>query len=303
MALATLISMLIDAPFSEPAKHDVGLNRCSRVIGISWAQSNTSVYALRALLNSLAPIIGAEANLEGKAVPAGWAEGTSQEQVAEWQQKGVSLVKDEMEHLIRDVTAQEYGRLMRKVSLRWHRFLALSPSPLRSTHTKRLALRSVDEADETKIFQPLLTIMQDHKLDYHSTFRKLCFFRPSFMQSSVNGGTSDEPQPSSSLEKFIGELLATCPGPVDYAKATSDWMTWLDTYAQRIVSEGAEWSGDMDAEREKAAKLANPRFVLRQWLLEEVIENVEKDYDSGKKLLAKVLHVGAPLFLARPISV
>jgi uncharacterized protein YdiU (UPF0061 family) len=118
------------------------------------------------------------------------------------------------------------------------------------------------------------------------------------MQPSLNGGTSNEPQPSSSLEKFISELLATSPGSVDYAKATSDWMTWLDIYAQRIVSERAEWSsGDMDAEREKAAKHANPRFVLRQWVLEEVIANVEKDYDSGKRLLAKVLHVSATLFL------
>jgi len=238
------------------------------------SQPNMIVYALRALLNSLAPIIGAEDNLGGKAVSAGWVEDTSQEQIAEWQQKGVLLVKDELEHLIRDVIAREYRRLM----------------------CKRLALRIVDDADESKIFQPLLTIMQDHKLDYHSTFRKLCFFRPSFMQSPVNGVTSDKPQPSSSLEKFVGELLATSPGSLDYAKATSDWMTWLDTYAQRIVSERAEWSGDMDAEREKDAKLANPRFVLRQWVLEEVIANVEKDHVSGKRLLAKVMHMACNPF-------
>jgi len=35
----------------------------------------------------------------------------------------------------------------------------------------------------------------------------------------------------------------------------------------------------------------NPRFVLRQWVLEEVIKKVEKDPDSGKKILGKVLQM------------
>ena len=136
--------------------------------------------------------------------------------------------------------------------------------------------------------------MQDHRLDYHSTFRKLCFFRPSFLQLSAGGEGSDGLKPQSSLEKFIGELLASSPEPqsIDYVKATSDWMTWLDAYAQRIASECGEWTGDVEVEREEAAKGANPRFILRQWVLEEVIANVEKDYDSGKRLLAKVMHVG-----------
>jgi len=35
----------------------------------------------------------------------------------------------------------------------------------------------------------------------------------------------------------------------------------------------------------------NPQFVLRQWLLEEVIAKVKMDSDNRKRLLAKVLHV------------
>jgi len=52
----------------------------------------------------------------------------------------------------------------------------------------------------------------------------------------------------------------------------------------------------MDAERAKAAKAVNPRFVLRQWLLEEVIAKVERDVDSGKRVLAKVLQMAAHPF-------
>jgi serine/tyrosine/threonine adenylyltransferase len=156
----------------------------------------------------------------------------------------------------------------------------------------------MDKTDESKIFRPLLTIMQEHKLDYHSTFRKLCFFPKSFLETSVNGDVSDGQDTSSSvLEKFIGELLASTleSQSTDIVKAAKDWMAWFEEYAQRIDSEREEWTGDVDAEREKAAKSANPRFVLRQWLLEEVIANVEKDIDSGKRLLAKVLHVSVTI--------
>ena len=56
-----------------------------------------------------------------------------------------------------------------------------------------------------------------------------------------------------------------------------------------------EWTSagvvDVDREREKEMKGVNPRFVLRQWLLEEVIKKVEMDSDSGKRVLAKVMHV------------
>jgi uncharacterized protein YdiU (UPF0061 family) len=127
--------------------------------------------------------------------------------------------------------------------------------------------------------------MQDHKLDFHSTFRKLSSFRPSLLNLA-----GDSP-----LEKFIKELLSLSPGTdtMDPARATADWLAWLRKYAGRIESEREEWAGETDVEaaKEKAAKEANPRFVLRQWVLEEVIAKVESDAKTGKRLLAKVLQV------------
>lgn len=78
-------------------------------------QKASRVYALRSLLTTLAPLIGAEAEL-GKAVQSGWAEGVSKEKIDEWRQKGTDLVKEEMEVLIQQTCATEYGRLMHKVS-------------------------------------------------------------------------------------------------------------------------------------------------------------------------------------------
>jgi serine/tyrosine/threonine adenylyltransferase len=132
--------------------------------------------------------------------------------------------------------------------------------------------------------------MADHKLDFHATFRKLSFFKPSLTSVS-------DPNPNqSSLEKFIADLLSLSPEArsMDYAKATNDWMAWFEKYSERILSERDEWpleDGDWNAEREKAGKGANPRFVLRQWVLEEVIKKVEEDAESGKKILGKVMQV------------
>jgi len=73
------------------------------------------VYAHRALLNALAPLIGAEVELGNKAVSPCWADNASEEKIAQWRQIGQEFVKDEMEKVLQEVTAEEYGRLMRKV--------------------------------------------------------------------------------------------------------------------------------------------------------------------------------------------
>lgn len=110
---------------------------------------------------------------------------------------------------------------------------------------------------------------------------------------------------SATLEAFIKRLLSVTPEPeqVDHATATAAWMTWLDKYSQRIESEKSEWPEDFDREREIAAKAANPRFVLRQWILEEVIAKVERDHGSGKRLLAKVMHVSNLLNILKRVLV
>ena len=95
---------------------------------------------------------------------------------------------------------------------------------------------------------------------------------------------------------------------------------WLEVYARRGVEEKQEWSApDGDASdvngnawekaREQAMKCANPRFVLRQWLLEEVIRKVERDPSTGRNVLAKVMQVrgdvvigNTPSYYARSIA-
>ena len=140
--------------------------------------------------------------------------------------------------------------------------------------------------DATDIFKRFLDLLEEHGLDFHSTFRKLSAFRPGHIQDS-----------GEKLDGFISYLLESTPRPeqLDRVKASADFKAWLTKYSDRILEEREEWGPisqeEIDALRQKEMDGVNPRFVLRQWVLEEVIEKVEKDAVSGRRVLAKVLKV------------
>ena len=144
---------------------------------------------------------------------------------------------------------------------------------------QRLALKTRKEKDDSNIMLPVLDLMKRHKLDFHSTFRRLCFFRPSLMDDSR----------SEELQRFLSSILSTSDS-ADAEEAAKEWLTWLEKYAARISAEEDQWEGGLDA-REVTAKSVNPRFVLRQWVLEETIKRVQTDTKSGKRALAKVHEV------------
>lgn len=75
-----------------------------------------SIYALRALVDALAPLLGAEVEAGNKAVSEQWAKDASQERIKAWTEKGKEI-NDEVTRVMQETTSFEYGRLMRKV--RW----------------------------------------------------------------------------------------------------------------------------------------------------------------------------------------
>ncbi|KAH7884535.1 hypothetical protein F5I97DRAFT_2037881 [Phlebopus sp. FC_14] len=236
-------------------------------------QPNMIVYACRALLNALAPLIGAEIFLGNKAVKEGWAANVSDDTLNSWRTAGIEQTKSTMERILEETCALEYNVLLRK----------------------RLALRRHEPTDQRVIFQPLLDMMEEQKLDFHGTFRKLSFFRPRILKE-------DSADAQGTLELFIKGLLSGSSevDRIDHAKSTEQWLTWLHNYSIRVEAErtDGQWAEeeDFEAAREKAAKAANPRFVLRQWVLEEVIKKVEADHATGKRTLAKVMQMACSPF-------
>jgi serine/tyrosine/threonine adenylyltransferase len=73
---------------------------------------------MRALLNALAPLIGAEASLSaGESLQPGWAKDASEDQLQAWRQKGQEETKEEMERVFEEISRAEYSRLMHKVRM------------------------------------------------------------------------------------------------------------------------------------------------------------------------------------------
>ncbi|KAG7098670.1 hypothetical protein E1B28_000584 [Marasmius oreades] len=226
-------------------------------------QPSMIIFALRALLNALSPLIGAELSNKGKPIPTDFFKDASEEQIDEWKAAAMKECKDELERMTQEEMSIEYGRLMRK----------------------RLGLRRQDETDESQLSRPLLNILENQKLDFHRTFRVLSSFRPSMEGEE--------------LDKYIQSLLSNISEPlmVDEMDAKREWREWLGKYKDRILSEQELWTGEeWEKLRVEEAKRANPRFVLRQWVLEEVIRKVEADAESGKRVLGKVLQMACNPF-------
>jgi uncharacterized protein YdiU (UPF0061 family) len=87
-------------------------------------------------------------------------------------------------------------------------------------------------------------------------------------------------------------------------KAVQEIEGWLTVYATRINDDAeiAAWKaegGDWEAKRKQAMEGSNPRFVLRQWVLEELIAELEgtgvKGIKEGRAKLARVLDVSDSL--------
>ena len=75
----------------------------------------------------------------------------------------------------------------------------------------------------------------------------------------------------------------------------NSWKPWLAQYSARIQLEHN--GDDLDVwlmRRQEKMLVTNPRFVLRQWVLEEVIKTCEgEDLEKGRAVLGKVLEVRA----------
>jgi uncharacterized protein YdiU (UPF0061 family) len=133
--------------------------------------------------------------------------------------------------------------------------------------------------------------LERKELDYPSTLRHLTRFKPAFLL----------PEGTEELQKLLKDLNGTsqCIKPGDeQADQHEDWIKWLTAFAARIEEDKKRYQGSQNESewfqnRSTQMENANPRFVLRQWVLEEITQKVEQDPISGRAILAKVLEVSS----------
>nr|XP_018262752.1 uncharacterized protein I303_04232 [Kwoniella dejecticola CBS 10117]OBR84910.1 hypothetical protein I303_04232 [Kwoniella dejecticola CBS 10117] len=215
------------------------------------SQPSRVLFALDKLVNCLSPILGYEA-IHSKLPSVGYSEGLSPENRKEWEAKGKQVMEGFED-----------------------RFWDVEREVEKNGWMKRFGLKTYRDSDDRDIFIDYLKLLQTHKIDFHTSFRLLSSFSPSKSSDTEYLDTFVSDFPDQTTTSKSDDLLN---------RAEEDFKAWFKVYAERAsVTEeqsayaaGSEGSANWEVTREKVMKAVNPRFVLRQWVLEETIDKMEK---------------------------
>jgi len=130
--------------------------------------------------------------------------------------------------------------------------------------TSRLGLKTPKETDPEDLIGELLETMKSLELDFNQTFRKLSNLK-------LDDIATDE-QRKEKAQLFFHQGKA--PAGIDDKTARFMMAEWLEKWRARVVEDWGQ-DGD-DAERQQSMKKVNPNFVPKAWVLDEVIDRVEK---------------------------
>jgi uncharacterized protein YdiU (UPF0061 family) len=133
--------------------------------------------------------------------------------------------------------------------------------------TSRLGLKQFKEEDFKELYSELLDTLEALELDFNHTFRRLSYVKVSEIDT-------DEKRKDVAGRFFHAEGLSSLAGNEDDARARI--ANWLEKYRQRVVEDWSE-SAEAEEKRFSAMKAVNPKFIPRSWVLDELIERVEKN--------------------------
>lgn len=123
----------------------------------------------------------------------------------------------------------------------------------------KLGLRESHPGDPS-LLQELFDLMQESKVDYPHFFRQLC---------NIVTDTGNTATPANNLR--------------DHITNRERFDVWLARYRARLVAEGS-----VDQERAARMRRVNPKYVLRNWLLQVAIDKANSGDYSEVNLLLKV---------------
>jgi serine/tyrosine/threonine adenylyltransferase len=130
--------------------------------------------------------------------------------------------------------------------------------------------------EDLDFLSDLLSMLEDTSCDFNHFFYRLG------NTAVFTLATSDEYARAAEL------ILPSDPENVKH-DSIRKLATWLETkYRPRLEKEGST----NDSERRDRMNAVNPKFLLRQWVLEEVIKNTKSERNTGvenKDMLDKVL--------------
>lgn len=152
--------------------------------------------------------------------------------------------------------------------------------------TLRLGLRQKKDSDFQQLFSELLDTLENFELDFHHFFRRL---------SNIKlADISTEQGRKATASNFFHKEGPPKNAGEDDARARI--ATWLDQWRARVIEDWSQDGGTVtdgaEAERIQSMKEVNPNFVPRSWILDEIIDRVEKrkERDVLKRVMQMTLH-------------
>jgi uncharacterized protein YdiU (UPF0061 family) len=146
--------------------------------------------------------------------------------------------------------------------------------------TARLGLKTFKESDFEELYSELLDTLEALELDFNHTFRRLSTISTAEIDS-------DDKRKDVAGRFFHAEgLTSNLARTEDDARARL--ARWLEKYRLRVVEDWEEGDGNDEA-RFSAMKAVNPKFIPRSWVLDELIERVEKK--GERDVLERVMHM------------
>lgn len=135
--------------------------------------------------------------------------------------------------------------------------------------TARLGLKTHKEEDFDHLFSNLLDTMEALELDFNHFFRRL--------SSVALADVGTEERRRETAARFFHKEGVTGLNE-DESTGKDKVGKWLQRWSERVKEDWGD-SDEADRARRETMKGVNPNFVPRGWLLDEVIERVEKKGD------------------------
>lgn len=146
----------------------------------------------------------------------------------------------------------------------------------------RLGLKTQKREDFDELFSEWLDTLEAAQLDFNQSFRKLCDLKTNELET--------EEQRRDVAGRFFHKEGVTGVDENDDSARTRIGR-WLDAWRTRIVEDWGEGQ-QADEQRRQDMQRVNPRFTPKSWVLDEVIERVEKqgERDVLRRIMNMSLH-------------
>jgi len=151
------------------------------------------------------------------------------------------------------------------------RFVAAHDAATRRYVAAKLGLRDCQD-DDLDLMQSLFQWMQATEVDMTIFFRRLIEFDVAATPAGGQAGA---------IDTFFADA---CYDAVKAERSAGDLRAWLERYAARVRND----SSPAD-ERCARMRMANPRYVLRNYLAQEAIDRAEQGDDRGVHELLDVM--------------